>query len=209
MRLAVYGCVSSILAIGVVLSAMHQRSNFYAACIYLSKSSACMMVRLIDDPHLTTCSNSRLIDSIEYGPYYISAIRQSITGRLLWTIKSNWSRGLLALKTMLFSQPYILFLAFIREILVRSDRNMSSNDHLPGRVWPAVHCRLYHLAVLEDIPLVMSRSCWVRKSAAGDQCNPVAYHCTLDGAIPSKPRYIPRSNDKPLGTLTPDRFTAG
>jgi hydrogenase/urease accessory protein HupE len=46
MRLAVYGCVSSILAIGVVLSAMHQRSNFYAACIYLSKSSACMMVRI-------------------------------------------------------------------------------------------------------------------------------------------------------------------
>ncbi|KAI8639723.1 hypothetical protein BD408DRAFT_471436 [Parasitella parasitica] len=46
MRLAVYGCVSSILAIGVVFSAMHQRSNFYAACIYLSKSSACMMILL-------------------------------------------------------------------------------------------------------------------------------------------------------------------
>ncbi|KAI7893950.1 uncharacterized protein EV154DRAFT_438868 [Mucor mucedo] len=46
MRLAIYGCVSSILAIGVVLSAMHQRSNFYAACIYLSKSSACMMILL-------------------------------------------------------------------------------------------------------------------------------------------------------------------
>jgi hypothetical protein len=46
MRLAVYGSVSSILAIGVVLSAMLQRSNFYAACIYLSKSSACMMVNI-------------------------------------------------------------------------------------------------------------------------------------------------------------------
>ncbi|KAI9483590.1 MAG: hypothetical protein EXX96DRAFT_479553 [Benjaminiella poitrasii] len=46
MRMAIYGCISSVLAIGVILSAMHQRSNFYAACIYLSKSSACMMILL-------------------------------------------------------------------------------------------------------------------------------------------------------------------
>ncbi|KAI8977428.1 hypothetical protein BDF20DRAFT_820497 [Mycotypha africana] len=46
MRLAIYGCVSSILAIGVILSAMYKRPNFYAACIYVSKSSACMMILL-------------------------------------------------------------------------------------------------------------------------------------------------------------------
>ncbi|OBZ85157.1 E3 ubiquitin-protein ligase HRD1 [Choanephora cucurbitarum] len=46
MRLAVFGGVSSILATGVILSAMYQRSNFYAACIYLYKSSACMMILL-------------------------------------------------------------------------------------------------------------------------------------------------------------------
>ncbi|KAI8378430.1 hypothetical protein BD560DRAFT_390366 [Blakeslea trispora] len=46
MRLAVFGGVSSILAAGVILSAMYQRSNFYAACIYLYKSSACMMILL-------------------------------------------------------------------------------------------------------------------------------------------------------------------
>ncbi|KAI8147015.1 hypothetical protein BJV82DRAFT_508777 [Fennellomyces sp. T-0311] len=46
MRLAVYGGFSSLLALGVILNAMHQRSNFYAACVYLSKSSACIMILL-------------------------------------------------------------------------------------------------------------------------------------------------------------------
>ncbi|CDH56792.1 zinc finger protein [Lichtheimia corymbifera JMRC:FSU:9682] len=46
MRLAIYSGVSSLLAIGVVLNAMHQRSNFYAACLYLAKSSACIMILL-------------------------------------------------------------------------------------------------------------------------------------------------------------------
>ncbi|KAI8993321.1 hypothetical protein BDB01DRAFT_715922 [Pilobolus umbonatus] len=46
MRLAAYGSISSILAIGVIISAVQQRSNFYAVCIYLSKSSACMMILL-------------------------------------------------------------------------------------------------------------------------------------------------------------------
>ncbi|ORZ11572.1 hypothetical protein BCR42DRAFT_332576 [Absidia repens] len=46
MRLAVYGGLSSVLAVGVVLSAFTQRANFYSACVYLSKSSACMMILL-------------------------------------------------------------------------------------------------------------------------------------------------------------------
>ncbi|KAL0076647.1 hypothetical protein J3Q64DRAFT_1811371 [Phycomyces blakesleeanus] len=46
MRLAVYGGASFMLALGVVLSALHQNSNFYAACVYLSKSSSCVMVLL-------------------------------------------------------------------------------------------------------------------------------------------------------------------
>ncbi|KAI9498754.1 hypothetical protein BDB00DRAFT_754525, partial [Zychaea mexicana] len=46
MRLAVYGGASSLLALGVILNALHQRSNFYAACVYLSKSSACIMILL-------------------------------------------------------------------------------------------------------------------------------------------------------------------
>lgn len=32
------------LATGVFLKALHQRSNFYSACVYLSQSSANLMV---------------------------------------------------------------------------------------------------------------------------------------------------------------------
>lgn len=43
-RLAVYGAISVALAGGVIASAFAQRSNFYAACVYLFQSNACMMV---------------------------------------------------------------------------------------------------------------------------------------------------------------------
>ncbi|CAO3569066.1 unnamed protein product [Mortierella alpina] len=45
-RLAVYGAISTALAGGVIASAFAQRSNFYAACIYLYKSNACPMIIL-------------------------------------------------------------------------------------------------------------------------------------------------------------------
>ncbi|KAF9571936.1 E3 ubiquitin-protein ligase hrd1 [Mortierella alpina] len=45
-RLAVYGAISTALAGGVIASAFAQRSNFYAACIYLYKSNACLMIIL-------------------------------------------------------------------------------------------------------------------------------------------------------------------
>lgn len=38
--------VSLALATGVVLKALHQRANFYAACVYLSQSSANLMVSM-------------------------------------------------------------------------------------------------------------------------------------------------------------------
>ena len=44
VRLAAYGASSSLLAGYVVLSAFRQRSNFFSAAVYLSKSNACMMV---------------------------------------------------------------------------------------------------------------------------------------------------------------------
>ncbi|KAG0240196.1 E3 ubiquitin-protein ligase hrd1 [Mortierella sp. GBA43] len=45
-RLAVYGAISTVLASGVIANAFAQRSNFYAACIYLYRSNACMMILL-------------------------------------------------------------------------------------------------------------------------------------------------------------------
>jgi len=44
VRLAVYGGISTLLTLSIVAAAFRQRPNFYAACIYLSKSSACIMV---------------------------------------------------------------------------------------------------------------------------------------------------------------------
>ncbi|KAJ5306708.1 hypothetical protein PENANT_c003G05278 [Penicillium antarcticum] len=44
MRLAAYTGASVVLATGVFLKALHQRANFYSACIYLSQSSANLMI---------------------------------------------------------------------------------------------------------------------------------------------------------------------
>lgn len=41
---------SVVLATGVFLKALHQRANFYSACVYLSQSSANLMVRLSGFP---------------------------------------------------------------------------------------------------------------------------------------------------------------
>ena len=34
-----------VLATGVILRSLHQRANFYSACVYLGQSNACVMVR--------------------------------------------------------------------------------------------------------------------------------------------------------------------
>ncbi|KAJ5818216.1 hypothetical protein N7474_003807 [Penicillium riverlandense] len=44
MRIAAYAGASVALATGVFLKAIHQRANFYAACVYLSQSSANLMI---------------------------------------------------------------------------------------------------------------------------------------------------------------------
>ncbi|KAG0154696.1 hypothetical protein PDIDSM_264 [Penicillium digitatum] len=44
MRVAAYAGASVVLATGVFLKALHQRSNFYSACVYLSQSSANLMI---------------------------------------------------------------------------------------------------------------------------------------------------------------------
>ncbi|KAF9106530.1 E3 ubiquitin-protein ligase hrd1 [Mortierella sp. AM989] len=65
-RLAVYGAVSAALAGGVIASAFAQRSNFYAACIYLSRSNACMMIILNLGLFLTIITG-QLVQMIFFG----------------------------------------------------------------------------------------------------------------------------------------------
>jgi len=43
-RLQVYGLLSTTIFISTIVNAFRQRSNFYAAAVYLSKSNACVMV---------------------------------------------------------------------------------------------------------------------------------------------------------------------
>lgn len=43
-RVQAYGLVSTTVFVSTVINAFRQRSNFYAAAVYLSKSNACMMV---------------------------------------------------------------------------------------------------------------------------------------------------------------------
>ncbi|KAF9201066.1 E3 ubiquitin-protein ligase hrd1 [Haplosporangium sp. Z 27] len=65
-RLAVYGAVSAVLAGGVIANAFAQRSNFYAACIYLSRSNACMMIILNLGLFLTIIAG-QLVQMIFFG----------------------------------------------------------------------------------------------------------------------------------------------
>ncbi|SLM34443.1 ring finger protein [Lasallia pustulata] len=44
MRFAAYAGTSMVLATGVVIRALHQRANFYSACVYLAQSNACLMI---------------------------------------------------------------------------------------------------------------------------------------------------------------------
>ena len=45
MRFVAYTGTSLALATGVIIRALHQRANFYSACVYLAQSNACVMVK--------------------------------------------------------------------------------------------------------------------------------------------------------------------
>ena len=46
--LSVEVVTSTVLAAGVIFRALHQRANFYSACVYLAQSNACLMVATIE-----------------------------------------------------------------------------------------------------------------------------------------------------------------
>ncbi|CAG8517551.1 2603_t:CDS:10 [Diversispora eburnea] len=66
VRLAVYGGISTLLSLSVIAAAFRQRSNFYAASIYLSKSSACMMI-LMNMGFFLTIIFGQLLQAIFFG----------------------------------------------------------------------------------------------------------------------------------------------
>ncbi|KAG2175336.1 hypothetical protein INT44_007824, partial [Umbelopsis vinacea] len=66
MRLALYGGVSTMLATTVIVEAFRQRSNFYTACIYLAKSSACMLI-ILNAGIFISIMLGRLLQAVFFG----------------------------------------------------------------------------------------------------------------------------------------------
>lgn len=105
VRLAAYGGVSCVLAGYVVFSAFRQRSNFFAAAVYLSKSNACMMVSpedgaallvwlvVVNADHVVSLSFRAYADPLEHGRIPHRPIRKSSAKYLLWAASAARSRG--------------------------------------------------------------------------------------------------------------------
>ncbi|PKC09177.1 hypothetical protein RhiirA5_475024 [Rhizophagus irregularis] len=66
VRLAVYGGISTFLTLSIIAAAFRQRPNFYAACIYLSKSSACIMI-LMNMGFFLTIVLGKILQTIFFG----------------------------------------------------------------------------------------------------------------------------------------------
>lgn len=56
--------VSTALAGAVVLSAFHQRANFYSAMVYLAQSNFCLLVRVAPQVFLVA-GGTVMVDSID------------------------------------------------------------------------------------------------------------------------------------------------
>lgn len=67
MRFAAYTGTSMVLATGVIIRALHERANFYSACVYLAQSNACLMV-LTNIALLGVCSGMLGLQRLFYGP---------------------------------------------------------------------------------------------------------------------------------------------
>lgn len=67
MKFAIYGASSAIATAFVITNAFLNRSNFYAACIYLTESSACLMV-LMNIGLFLAAIVGKLIQRLFFGP---------------------------------------------------------------------------------------------------------------------------------------------
>ncbi|KAI9728421.1 MAG: E3 ubiquitin-protein ligase hrd1 [Chrysothrix sp. TS-e1954] len=75
MRVAAYAGASTVLALGVVLRAFHERPNFYSAAVYLGQSNACRMI-LLNMLLLTASASMYVLQRLFYGPLRAIEIEQ-------------------------------------------------------------------------------------------------------------------------------------
>ncbi|UZJ51946.1 hypothetical protein CBS101457_001266 [Exobasidium rhododendri] len=66
-KVATYGLLSTFAALGVILGAFRQRSNFYSAAVMLGRSNGCMMVLFNFGLFLTLCLG-KLCQKVFFGP---------------------------------------------------------------------------------------------------------------------------------------------
>ena len=90
-RMQAYGLVSTTIFVSTVINAFRQRSNFYAAAVYLSKSNACMMVSspcaLFSPSESVTSFVQRVTDNRPSQILWNQAIYQTVLfGKLLQII---------------------------------------------------------------------------------------------------------------------------
>ena len=104
-----------VLATGVIIRAIHERANFYSACVYLASSNACLMVG-----YRWHCISSKLLrsrDPLGTHKYCTSrcVLRNAcLAEALLRSVTTNRSRTAL------------------RKGMVCHHGDMSCNDHLSG-----------------------------------------------------------------------------
>ncbi|KAH9811289.1 hypothetical protein DFH28DRAFT_465525 [Melampsora americana] len=156
MRLAVYGAASTLFATSTVLSAFRQRSNFYSASVYLSKSNACMMI-LCNFGIFCTVILSKVLQSIFFGNLRSIEIER-LHDRLWFTVTET----LLALAMFRDEFDTTFVVLFISLIFVKcfhwlaSDRVewMDQSPTPPGRLFHARMISVLSLIWITDLLLI-------------------------------------------------------
>ncbi|EGG00751.1 uncharacterized protein MELLADRAFT_93052 [Melampsora larici-populina 98AG31] len=156
MRLAVYGAASTLFATSAILSAFRQRSNFYSASVYLSKSNACMMI-LCNFGIFCTVILSKVLQSIFFGN-----LRSIEIGRLHDRLWFTVTETLLALAMFRDEFDTTFVVLFISLIFVKcfhwlaSDRVewMDQSPTPPGRLFHARMISVLSLIWITDLLLI-------------------------------------------------------
>lgn len=175
-RLQLYGIVSSTCFVWAIVNAFRVRSNFYSAAVYLSKSNACMMVRLTrctagnagQTTHLRRHAEPRELTTSDSGAQILwnQGIYQTVLfGKLMQAIffgelrmievevrfqlRREARRRMLRVADL---SPFH-YTALARARMVRRYRDSTRPHHLQGRVRVVVCLALRQLALPQGVPL--------------------------------------------------------
>lgn len=170
---------SVVLATGVFIKALHQRSNFYAACVYLSQSSANVMVSLINS------YPEGLAVSLSYPPP-----RHTTNGRCAPCVSTDPHKSLpsfYGVCTILAPAPPLRSFTSdrdrttLRASMVCGHGDVSGHDNLPRRTWGLVFGHVYLPPRWKGLGLDWRGSGGI--SGATATCKPTTVPYTTGGVI--------------------------